>query len=92
MAADIPDFSHLPVTIRRWKFATRQSIEIDRDFVKVTEKGLFWANWEEPLSAFIGVLRRTETEVRGGGQYSQPVTVHFVELVHPSPAKTLRLC
>ncbi len=89
MAKDMPDFSHLPVTIRRWKIGKRQTIEIDRDFVRVTEKGLAAANWAVSTSAFKGVLRRTDAETPGG--WAREVTVHLVELAHPDPTKTLRL-
>ena len=88
MAKDMPDFSRLPVTIRRRKLGKRQTIEIHRDFVKVTEKGLFATNWEEPVAAFEGVLRRRDREPRRGGRYAP---VHLVELVHPNTTKTLRL-
>ncbi|MFX0201335.1 MAG: hypothetical protein ACFFCW_34910 [Candidatus Hodarchaeota archaeon] len=83
----IPDFSHLPVTIRRLKLGKRQSIEIHRDLVRVTEKGLFATKWNEPVSAFKGVLLRQI--VGGGGQYAH--VAHLVELVHPDKDKTLRL-
>ena len=92
MTKEVPDFSHLPVTIRRWKLGKRQTIEIHRDFVRFTERGLFARNWEEPLSAFEGVLCRTATEARGGGvEVTIWVPVHLVELVHPDTKKTLRL-
>ncbi len=92
MAADIPDFSHLPVTIRRWKFTKRQSIEIDRDFVKVTEKGLFATNWKEPLSAFLGVVGGTVQESRVAcGPEGRTITVHVLNLVHPDRTKNVRL-
>ena len=84
MAKDMPDFSHLPVTIR----SGGRTIEIGRDFVRVTETGLLGGeHWEEPLSAFTGILRRTDA-VGGGDIYSN---VHLVELVHPDTKKTLQL-
>jgi hypothetical protein len=85
----IPDFSYLPVTIRRLKFGKRQTIEIQRDLVRVTEKGLFATKWSEPVSAFKGVLVR-EIMV-GGGRYSSPHVCHLIELVHPDKDKTLLL-
>ncbi len=90
----IPDFSRLPVTIQRWKLGKRQTIEISRDLVRVTEKGLYASNWDEPVSAFKGILRRTDEETRAGGGPeggSMKVTVHLVELVHPDRRKTIRL-
>jgi hypothetical protein len=84
----IPDFSRLPVTIRRWKFGKRRTIEISRDLVKVRETGLFASKWTEPVSAFKGILRRAKEEDRGEGGV---VMVHFVELVHPDRKKTIRL-
>ncbi len=84
----IPDFSHLPVTIRRLKFGKRQTIEIHRDLVRVTEKGLFTTNWNEPVSAFIGVLPRKIIAL--GGEQS-PDFLHLVELVHPDKDKNLLL-
>lgn len=90
MAMKIPDFSHLPVTVRRWKLGKRQTIEIHRDLVRVTEKGLFATKWDEPVSAFEGVLRRKDTQITGGEHVSM-VTYYLVELVHPDTKKTLRL-
>lgn len=92
----IPDFSRLPVTIHRWKLGKRQTIEISRDLVRVTEKGLHASKWDEPVSAFKGILRRRDEETQsgpaamgfGGGI---KVTVHLVELVHPDRRKTIRL-
>ncbi len=70
-------FSRFPVTIRRWKRGERGTIEIQRDLVRVT--GLFGEHqWEEPVSAFKGVLRRTGGKAR-------------LELVHPDSGKTLWL-
>ncbi len=89
MDANIPDFSHLPVTIRRWKFAKRQSIEIDRDFVKVTEKGLDAVNWDEPVLAFTGVVLRRDSGFVWS-QYPGPPAFR-VMLVHPDPSKTVLL-
>ncbi len=79
------DFSRFPVTIRG-------TIEIERDLVRVTGMGVFGEQkWEEPVSAFRGVLRRTDLEPRAvyGGTYR--VRVHRVELVHPDSGKTLLL-
>ena len=91
MAKEMPDFSHLPVSISRWKLGKHRIIKVHPDFVKVTEQGLNARNWEEPVSAFEGVLRRRDTETRGSGQHSYTVTVHLVELIHPDEKKTLRL-
>ncbi len=85
------DFSRFPVTIRG------RTIEIQRDLVRVTEMGVSGEQkWEEPVSAFRGVLRRTDKEDRHvvTGPWSSAtvwVTVHRVELVHPDSGKTLRL-
>ena len=62
----IPDFSRLPVTIHRWKLGKRQTIEISRDLVRVTEKGLHASKWDEPVSAFKGILRRRDEETQSG--------------------------
>lgn len=90
---DAPDFSRLPVTIHSWKLAKRQTIKISHDFVRVTEKGLNASKWEEPVSAFRGILRRTDEETQGVGPQGEggKVTVHLVELDHPDRRKTIRL-
>lgn len=85
----IPDFSHLPVTIRRWKLPKRQTIEIHRGVTRVTEKGLFGTKWNEPISAFKGVLRRKDARSQPTMEGGCPVTCHLVELVHPHKDKTL---
>jgi hypothetical protein len=81
-----PNFSRIPVTFRRrrWHLGRLQTIEIDRDRVRVRKKGLFATDWEEPLSAFTGVVRRTRMRIFMG-------LLHLVELVHPDRGKSLRL-
>ena len=90
MDTDIPDFSHLPVTIRRWKFVKRQTIEIERGLVRVTEKGLGATKWEEPLSRFRCIRLRTKFSL--GGEAGHGGTYYRIELEHPVPRKTVMLC
>jgi len=91
---DKPDFSYLPVIINRGKLFKRQTIEISRELVRVTGKGSFAAQWDEPVSAFKGILRRTDEDTSigmpeyGGGM---KVTIFLVELVHPDRRKTILL-
>jgi Tfp pilus assembly protein PilF len=82
----LPDFSNLPVKISRWKLGKKQTIEISRDLITVTEKGLFANNWSEPVSTFTGTLREKYT-VRHGDSGSK--TYHKVELVHPDEDKAV---
>ena len=82
MAKDMPDFSQLPVTIHR----QYQTIDIHRDRVSGTEGDVHKKCWEEPLSAFKGILRGTgkDNSIRIQAA-TLPVryTFHLVELVHP---------
>ena len=48
--------------------------------------------WREPLSAYKGVLLREEQSRRGGvGNADTTRTLHFLELAHDDPAKTVPL-
>lgn len=85
----IHDFSNLPLKLRRWKPYKHQTIEIRRDFITFTEKGLFSNNWSEPVFAFKGVLRRKYTVTTGAGEHSTFATYQDVILDHPDKDKTL---
>lgn len=91
MSNDKPEFSHLPMTIRGSKIFGRSTIEIDRDMVRIVETGPFADNWEEPLSAYEGVLRETEVYEPGFLDRSTGYTYHRVVLLHPDRKRTLRL-
>ena len=96
MAMRKPDFTHLPVTIRRWKGLRMEKIEIHRDQITVTERGLFGkTKWTESVSAFRGLLRRTDLAIGVGGGVMAPTaseyTNHLLELVHPEKEKTVLL-
>ena len=68
MAWDNPEFTHLPVTIRRWKGFKREIIDIRRDTITVTEVGVFSKKrWVEPVSAYEGVLLESKIGVKYWG-------------------------
>ncbi len=85
----IHDFSNLPLKLRKWKLYKHQTIEIRRDFITFTEKGLFSNNWSEPVFAFKRVLRRKYTVTTGAGEHSTSATYYDVILDHPDKDKTL---
>lgn len=63
---------------------------IDAHGVKVTKKSLFGTkHWSERISAYQGVLSRSE--YHSGGKNSPSYTLYIVELRHAEPAKTVRL-
>ena len=92
MANERPDFSQLPVTIRRGTLIKSETIRIDRDGVEVVVKGpVRTTQGRAKLTAFEGVRRRTVTERRGAGRSARDGTRHLVELVHGDGDKTIRL-
>ena len=63
---------------------------IDRNRVTVTKKSLLGTKqWSEPLSAFEGILSRSE--YHSGGKNRPSYTLYIVELRHADPKKAVRL-
>ncbi len=97
MAWGKPNFTRLPVTIRRWKGFKRERIEIHRDQITVTEKGIFGEKkWTEPVSAYKSLLHRTDLQIRSESEFGfmgpdrvYLHTVYLLELIHPNHEKTL---
>ncbi len=93
MAWGRPDFARLPVTIRRWKGLKREKIEIHRELVTVTERGVFGEKkWTEPMATFEGVLCRMITQIGGDESGAHSLyNIHLLELIHPEQEKTVLL-
>ncbi len=69
-----------------------KTITIGPDRIGVDEQRLFKRLvWDEPFSAYRGVLARTKRVSRGSKHGSSSYTVYLVELHHPDKDKTITL-
>ncbi len=86
-----PDFSRLPIKIRRGIFfGTR--IVINHNIVTVRFEECFSrTTWTEPVSAFRGIRRITEARVIAVKMGFSIRTTHRIELLHPDDTRTLIL-
>ena len=67
--------------LRQWRW--RKTITIDKAGVSVEERGLFGGTaWEEPLSAYIGVLASSEDVTRRFRERVETYTLYQVDLHH----------
>jgi hypothetical protein len=66
----------------------RKTVTLDGLFVAVAQRGLFGAkSWQEPLTAYRGVLSRTRRVSTKNSHY----TLYLVELLHDDSKRTINL-
>lgn len=71
-------------------FIRRKEVVLDAEHVAVRTRGLIGSKaWEEPLSAYRGVMIRSRWVT--GGQHGQSHQVFLVELKHEDPKKTVEV-
>ena len=70
----------------------RETVTLSPDRVAVEQRGLFGSkSWEEPLSAYEGVVARTKRVSRSSRQGASSYTVYMVELHHADDKRNVTL-
>lgn len=78
------------IGLREWR--RRKTITIDKVRVTVEERGLFGGTaWEEPLSAYIGVMASSEDVTRRRRNIVETYTLYQVDLHHSDDERTVTL-